>query len=142
MRISTGQASAGFAPTPLLAWYAACQAEPPGVLAGTLALLAPLPLAVADPTPEQLAILHQWGIKTLGQLTALKKADITHRLGRAGLELWERASGGRVRPLQIKALPQEFVAALDCEHELETLEPLLFIFRRFVERLAREMPRE
>jgi protein ImuB len=133
------EASAAFAATPLLAFYAACQASPHEVLAGTRETLAPLPLAVADPTPEQVAILHQWGIRTLGQLTALKKSAITHRLGRAGLELWERASGGLVRPLQIKSLPQEFIASQDCEHELETLEPLLFLFRRFIDRLAAEL---
>jgi protein ImuB len=133
------EAAAGFATTPLLAFYAACQAAPGEVLTGTPTLLAPLPLAVADPTPEQAAILHQWGVRTLGQFTALKKADVTHRLGRAGLDLWERASGGRARPLQIKAMPREFCAAQDCEHELETLEPLLFLFRRFVDRLACEL---
>lgn len=133
------EASAAFAATPLLAFYAACHARPHEIVAGTRELLAPLPLAVADPTPGQIAILEQWGIKTLGQLTALKKADITHRLGRSGLDLWERASGGLVRPLQIKTLPQDFVASQDCEHELETLEPLLFLFRRFIDRLAAEL---
>lgn len=133
------EASAAFASTPLLAFYGACHTPPHQVLAGTRELLAPLPLAVADPTPEQMNILHQWGIKTLGQLTALKKADVTHRLGRTGLDLWERASGGLMRPLQLKTLPREFVAQQDCEHELETLEPLLFLFRRFIDRLAAEL---
>lgn len=133
------EAAAGFAATPLLAFYAASHTAPGGVQAGTAALLASLPLDVAQPTREQAAILHQWGLTCLGQLTALSKADVTHRLGRAGLELWERASGGTVRPLQARALPHTFAAAYDCEHELETLEPLLFIFRRFVERLALEL---
>jgi protein ImuB len=133
------EAAAGFAGTPLLALYTACEAEPGRVLAGSRALLTPLPLDVASPTPEQSAILQQWGIKTLGQLTALTKADVTHRLGRAGLGLWERASGGTPRPLQVRGLPQTFTARYDCEHELETLEPLLFIFRRFVDRLAAEL---
>ena len=133
------EASAAFAATPLLALYAACQARPHEVIAGTREGLAALPLAVAGPTPDQADILRQWGIKTLGQLTALKKADVTHRLGRAGLNLWERAHGGLVRPLQLKTLPQEFVACQDCEHEFETLEPLLFLFRRFVDRLAAEL---
>jgi protein ImuB len=133
------EAAAGFAPTPLLAFYAAGQAGPGEILAGTRELLAALPLQVATPTAEQSAILQQWGIQTLGQLTALTKADITHRLGRAGLDLWERASGGATRPLQIRALPQTFTARYDCEHELETLQPLLFIFRRFVDRLALEL---
>jgi protein ImuB len=133
------EASAGLGDTPLRALYAARHAEPRRILSGTPALLATLPLAVAEPEPEMSSILANWGIKTLGQLTALSKADITHRLGRTGLALWERASGGAVRPLRIQALPRTFSAALDCEHELETIEPLLFIFRRFVDRLTLEL---
>jgi protein ImuB len=133
------EAGAGTAATPLLAFYAACAAPPGEVIAGSRAFLSPLPVSVAAPTPEQSHILGQWGIKTLGQLIALAKADVTHRLGRSGLELWERANGGTPRPLQIRTLPQDFTARYDAEHELETLEPLLFIFRRFVDRLALEL---
>ncbi len=132
-------ASAASGITPLLALYAATQARPHEIIAGTRELLTPLPLAVAEPTPEQVAILRQWGIRTLGQLTALSKADVTHRLGRCGLDLWERAAGGTVRPLRIQPLPREFQASQDCEHELETLEPLLFLFQRFIDRLAAEL---
>ena len=132
-------AGAGLGDTPLRALYAARHAAPRQILAGTPALLASLPLAVAEPTPEMATILANWGIQTLGQFTALSKADITHRLGRTGLALWERASGGNVRPLRVQTLPKTFHAALDCEHELETIEPLLFIFQRFVDRLTLEL---
>ncbi|HEX2861766.1 MAG TPA: DNA polymerase Y family protein [Lacunisphaera sp.] len=133
------EAAAGFAPTPLLAYYAACHAGPGDMLAGTAELLAPLPVSVAGPSEEEAAILRQWGIRTLGQLTTLSKAAITHRLGRTGLNLWERAGGGTVRPLHLMSRPQTFEAAQDCEHELESLEPLLFLFRRFVDRLALDL---
>lgn len=133
------EAAAGIGRTPLIAFYAATQAAAGEMLTGTAALLAPLPLTVAEPSTTQSAILLQWGIKTLGQLTTLTKADVTHRLGRAGLDLWERASGGLPRPLRIHVLPQEFFSELDCEDELETLEPLLFLFRRFVERLTLDL---
>lgn len=132
-------AGAGLGDTPMRALYAARHAEPRRILAGTPGLLASLPLAVAEPAPEMAAILANWGIQTLGQFTALSKADITHRLGRAGLDLWERASGGTVRPLRVQTLPKTFRATLDCEHELETIEPLLFIFQRFVDRLTLEL---
>ncbi|HEY8994284.1 MAG TPA: DNA polymerase Y family protein, partial [Lacunisphaera sp.] len=133
------ESSAGLGRTPLCALYAARHAAPRHILHGTPALLATLPLAVAEPSTEHALILKNWGIKTLGQFTALTKADVTHRLGRTGLALWERASGGAPRPLVIKAPARTFSAALDCEHELETIEPLLFIFRRFVDRLALEL---
>jgi protein ImuB len=132
-------AAAGLGDTPMKALYAARQVEPGHILSGTPAVLASFPLAVAEPEPELAAILASWGIKTIGQLTALSKPDITHRLGRAGLALWERANGGTVRPLRIQMLPRTFSATFDCEYELETIEPLLFIFRRFVERLTLEL---
>jgi protein ImuB len=131
--------SAGLGATPLLALYAARQAAPLTVAQGDRAFLAPLPVAVAGPPPELAQILDGWGIKTLGQLTHLAKADVTHRLGVAGLALWERAAGETTRPLHLVTPPREFIAALDCEHELETLEPLLFILRRFVDRLVLEL---
>ena len=139
LRATGFEATAGLAATPLLALYAAHHAPPFQVQVGDVTLLASLPLAVATPTAQQAAILRQWGIKTLGQLTALTKADITHRLGRAGLDLWERANGGAPRPLRLRSLPQKFEAAEDFEFEIETLEPLLFKFRLYVDRLARDL---
>ncbi|HET7535397.1 MAG TPA: DNA polymerase Y family protein [Candidatus Didemnitutus sp.] len=131
--------SAGFATTPLLALYAARRAAAGQITEGSRDFLAPLPLAVAEASPELVEILHAWGVRTLGQLTALTKADVTHRLGRDGLALWERAAGETTRPLNLATPAREFTAAFDCEHELETLEPLLFILRRFVDRLALEL---
>jgi protein ImuB len=101
--------------------------------------LAPLPLAAAEPPPELAAILATWGIRTLGQLTALAKADIARRLGAAGVTLWERAAGESTRPLQPAVPPHTFAVQMDFEQEIETLEPLLFILRRFVDRLALEL---
>jgi protein ImuB len=149
-------ATAGLAATPLLALYAArsltppaltserfavAEAPPPPVLQITDAtdFLAPLPLAAADPSPELAGVLAGWGLKTLGDLTALPRDEIVRRFGSAGLALWLRASGGAPRPLHPVALPQTFAATLEFENEIETLEPLLFILRRFLERLSLEL---
>jgi protein ImuB len=132
-------ASAGYAATPLLALYAAWHAPTGQMLEGSRDFLAPLPLSAAEAPPELTEILHTWGIRTLGQLTGLSKADVTHRLGREGLALWERAAGETTRPLNLATPAREFTAAFDSEHELETLEPVLFILRRFVDRLALEL---
>ena len=132
-------ATAGFAATPLLALYAARCAAPGRVVTGDRAFLAPLPIATAEPPADLAPILTAWGIHTLGQLTALPKSDVAQRLGREGLALWERAAGATIRPLNVVAPSRDFVATYACEHEMETLEPLLFILRRFVDRLALEL---
>jgi protein ImuB len=101
--------------------------------------LAPLPLAAADPTQELAAVLASWGVRTLGDLTALPRDEIVRRFGAEGLALWQRAAGGALRPLHRVDPPQTFAAKMELEDAVETLEPLLFILRRFLERLALEL---
>ena len=101
--------------------------------------LAPLPLSAADPPPELAAILHGWGLRTFGDLTALPRDEIVRRFGRVGLALWQRTSGGESRPLHPVALPPHFTAAMEFEDAIETLEPLLFLLRRFLDRLTLEL---
>lgn len=101
--------------------------------------LAPLPLAVAAPPPELAAVFTSWGVRTLGDLTALPRDELIRRFGHAGLGLWQRATGGEVRPLHPAVPPQRFAAAMEFEDALETLEPLLFILRRLLDRLTLEL---
>lgn len=101
--------------------------------------LAPLPLAAADPSPELADILAHWGLRTLGDLTALPRDEIIRRFGAAGLALWQRATGGSARPLRPVIPPQTFSAAMEFEEPVETLEPLLFLLRRFLDRLTLEL---
>jgi protein ImuB len=101
--------------------------------------LSPLPLSTADPSPELAAILANWGLSTLGDLTALPRDEIVRRFGSEGLALWKRATGGDSRPLHLVTPPQSFRAEMEFEQEIETLEPLLFILRRFLDRLTLEL---
>src|SRR5882724_11995767 len=83
-----------------------------------------------------LDILHRWGIHTLGQFAALDKEDVGARLGPIGLQLWDRAKGKNTRLLKLVPSPESFEEAFEFENEIETVEPLLFILRRFLQQLS------
>ena len=87
-------------------------------------------------TERILSILHQWGIHTLGQLAALPPDDLAARLGARAVELWERANGRAERILKLVSPPESFIESFEFETEIETIEPLLFILRRFLQQLA------
>jgi protein ImuB len=131
--------TAGIARTPLLALYAARSTTTVLQITDEKNFLAPLPLLAADPPPKLLDVFTSWGLRTLGDLTALPRDEIIRRFGAEGLALWQRATGGSPRPLNRVALPQTFSAQMEFEHELETLEPLLFVLRRFLDRLTLEL---
>jgi protein ImuB len=83
-----------------------------------------------------LAILHKWGIHTLGQLAALDKEQLGVRLGPEAVRMWERANGQFNRVLKLVRPPESFAESFEFENEIETAQPLLFILRRFLEQLA------
>jgi len=85
---------------------------------------------------EIFAILHKWGIHTLGQLAALDKEQLGARLGPEAIRMWERANGRSSRLLKLIRPPESFQESFEFEREIETAEPLLFMLRRFVEQLA------
>ena len=85
---------------------------------------------------EIFAILHKWGIHTLGQLAALDKEQLGARLGPEAIRMWERANGRSNRLLKLIRPPESFHESFEFEREIETAEPLLFMLRRFLEQLA------
>jgi protein ImuB len=125
--------------TPLIAAYAAQCAERVLVVGDTAGFLAPLPLSFASPTPAQEGILRGWGIRTLGGLTALTKAEVGQRLGTEGVRLWERAAGEGTRPLRLVEPARSFSAEWAYDQPVESVEPLFFKLRRFAERVALEL---
>ncbi len=129
----------GAGETPLLARYAAQCAEPILIVRVRADFLRPLPLAMAEPTPKQTEILHGWGIKTLGGLTALAKGEIGNRLGPTGVALWERANGDSPPVLRLTEPARTFAAEWNYDPPVESIEPLLFKMRRYAERLAIEL---
>jgi len=83
-----------------------------------------------------LAILHKWGIHTIGQLAALNKQQLGERLGPEAIRMWERANGQSSRVIKLIRPSESFQESFEFENEIETAEPLLFMLRRFLEQLA------
>ena len=83
-----------------------------------------------------LAILHKWGVHTLGDLAALQPDPLGARLGPTAVRLWEQASGQATRLLRLVRPAEVFREEIEFEHEIETTEPLLFVLRRFLEQLT------
>ncbi|HEX8296433.1 MAG TPA: hypothetical protein VF593_09045 [Chthoniobacteraceae bacterium] len=81
-------------------------------------------------------LLHRWGIHTLGEFSSLPREQVVRRLGARAGELWDQAGGRAHRLLRLVRVPEIYAEAMELEHELETLEPLLFILRRFLEQLT------
>ena len=52
------------------------------------------------------------------------------------VELWERANGRAERILKLVSPPESFIESFEFENEIENIEPLLFILRRFLQQLA------
>ena len=82
------------------------------------------------------AILHKWGIHTVGQLAALDKEQLGARLGPEAIRMWERANGRSSRLLKLIRPPESFEENFEFEGEIETAEPVLFMLRRFLEQLV------
>jgi len=108
----------------------------PQIASAILPALSARQIERAKETERILAILHQWGIHTLGQLAQLPGDDLAARLGVRAIELWERANGRAERILKLVAPPESFIESFEFENEIETVEPLLFMLRRFLQQLA------
>jgi protein ImuB len=125
----------GIAPNPDLALLAAHSTATSREVK-TAGELGAVPLEILDPPPEIAAILHQWGIRTLRDFVRLGRAQLVERLGPAVLPLFDRAAGNLRRALRCTIPPETFAEEVEFENEIETLEPLLFMIRRFLEQLA------
>jgi protein ImuB len=130
------RAQVGIAANPDLAFIAARHARAVLVVQTPQNFLANLALHELDPAPDLLAVLGDWGIRNLAQLTSLPRGELMDRLGPEAAQLWERAAGKTERPLRLVRAAEEFSEAFDFEREVDTSEPLLFILRRFLDQLA------
>ncbi len=81
-------------------------------------------------------VLRRWGLSTIGELAALPAADLSARLGPAGVAAQRLARGLDPRPLIPDPGVRRFVESCQLEWPIETLEPLSFVFARLLDPLA------
>ena len=126
----------GVAPTPDLAFIAARGAHPSAVIYNPGAFASSLPIEILEPPDEFLRILHGWGIRRVGEFLALPKMETIERLGPTAEALRRKVSGRNKRLLRLFRPVPEYAEAFDFDCEIETIEPLLFLLRRFLEGLC------
>lgn len=104
------------------------------------AMLAPAPIVVLEPDPKIAAVLTQWGIRTVGDLATLPRAELSARLGAPGVRLHELACGEDRDLFTPYSPPPFYQDAQHVEWELTTLaqvaEVLTLVLERLCARLA------
>jgi protein ImuB len=136
LSITMLRANIGIGPTPTVAQQAARWSPGITVVEEGASFIAELPLAALEPSADATAILTRWGIRNVGELLALGQDALSQRLGLEALGLFAAASTISVRPLHLVEPPESFSETFDFEPEVETLQPLLFLLRRFVDQFS------
>ena len=99
-------ASVGVGPNKFVAKLASTRAKPDGLLVvpsdEVLSFLHPLPVDALGPlldVPDLIDVWRRLGLRTLGHLAALDRADLLARFGQDGVAAHRLASGPDLRPL-------------------------------------------
>jgi protein ImuB len=91
------------------------------------------------PSPDSLAVVARWGLRTLGELAALPAAELSERLGQDGVR-WQRlARGEDSGPLMPALVEEPFEASLELEWPIDGLEPLSFVLSRLLDPLCQRL---
>ena len=98
--------------------------------------LAHLPIAALEPAPALLQTLHRFGLYTLGEVAALPVSAAAARLGPEGAQLLRVARGEDSSHLVARPLPERFEEGEELEWDAATIEPLLFVWKALLDRLA------
>jgi protein ImuB len=128
--------SIGLGPTPQVARHAACWGKGIELVQNPAPFIAALPVSALELSKDVAVQLQRWGIRTVGELLALGQEALTERLGLEALALLAAASSTALRPLRLVEPPEHFHESFRFEPVVETLEPLLFLLRRFVDQLC------
>jgi protein ImuB len=86
-------------------------------------------------------VLRLWGLTTIGEFAALPAADLSERMGQAGLALQAIARGIDPAPLVPDPGVPRFVQSIELEWPIEQLEALAFVLPRLLDPLALALER-
>lgn len=133
--------------TRVAAWLLAH--ERPGITvidpADTAKALAALSIRTLATLPGQrndaLATFTRWGLRTLGQLAALPRAEVRTRLGEDGVRFHQAASGEDSDPLVPVGQAAPFLERCVLEWPIEGIEPLTFVLVRLCDALSVSLER-
>jgi protein ImuB len=89
-----------------------------------------------DRAVEILETLGLWGVRTFKEFAELPMAGVSERLGQDGLKLQKLAGGKTNRHLKLRQAAPVFKNAIELEHPVSELEPLLFIFARLLNQIC------
>lgn len=94
-----------------------------------------------DPTTrgKLLGVLEKWGVRTVSAFAKLQRSAVGARLGVEGLLLWDRVRGHEQRVVAVTELPAEFEESWEFEYDVDSVDPLLFLLRRFLDTLCIRM---
>jgi protein ImuB len=92
-------------------------------------------------TTDALVTLTRWGLRTLGQVAALPRADVRTRLGADGVRLHQAACGEDPDPLVPAGAAAPFLERCVLEWPIEGMEPLTFVLARLCDALAVSLER-
>src|SRR5919108_351917 len=104
-----------------------------------IAFLAGLPLLALDLSDELQQTLRRFGLHTLGDVSRLPAGPLAARLGPEGAVLWRLARGEDAAALVPRPLPARFEEGEELEWDAQSIEPLLFLWKALLDRLAQRL---
>src|SRR5437588_6865612 len=103
------------------------------------AFLAGLPLLALELSDELQQTLRRFGLHTLGDVSRLPPGPLAARLGSEGAVLWRLARGEDAVALVARPPPARFEEGEELEWDAQSIEPLLFVWKALLDRLAQRL---
>lgn len=112
---------------------------PPG---GSRAFLAGLPLSCLPFPGELREAFSALGLRRIGEVAARPREELEARFGPPGLRAHRLACGEDERVFRLRAPGTPLERSVELEGAVGTLEPLLFVLRRLLDRLCGDLAEE